>query len=167
MISSHHQSSLITKNAGLVIAHQYIPVLFERLGLMRDNKFISETAQLDAVNYLQYVTSGKLDRNPDFMSLNKVLCGLPLNHPVPAELVISKEHKELIDGMIKAMINAWPVFDKTSVQGFRSAWFLRRGVVIDWDGEWRLWVDKASYDMLLHQSPYSFAVVNTPGCINQ
>ncbi len=46
------QQGIMVHNAGLVLLNAYMPMLFERLGLIKNNAFVSVEAQTDAVHYV-------------------------------------------------------------------------------------------------------------------
>jgi hypothetical protein len=149
-------------NAGMVLIASYIPLLFERLGLTVDRKFIDTPSQLKAVHYLQYVVTGLSDTEESFLPLNKVLCGLPLSHPVERGVDISEADAALINGLINAVIGYWPSIGSCSVAGLRGNWLVREGLLIEHEDKWELTVEKRAYDLLIHQSPFSFSIIKYP-----
>ena len=151
--------SIQVNNAGLVLLNSYIPILFDRLGFMSDKKFLNETIHVNAVHYLQYVVTGLSKTDEIHLPLNKILCGLPLSHPVPGSIDISDEHKKLIDGLINAAIGYWPAIGETSIAGFRGNWLVRDGLLIEQEEKWELIVEKRAYDLLIDKSPFSFSII--------
>jgi hypothetical protein len=134
----------------------------ERLGLLCDNKFTDRRANEDAVHYLQYVVTGLCYTEESLLPLNKLLCGLPLSHPVEDGLDMPEAHKALIDGLIKAVIGHWPVIGSCSIEGFRGNWLVRDGLLLEQEDRWELTVEKRAYDLLIHQSPFSFSIIKHP-----
>jgi hypothetical protein len=150
------------KNAGLVLLNSFIPLLFERLGLIYANKFIDTEKQAASVHYLQYTVTG-LSHTEDFLlPLNKILCGLPLPQHVTEGISVSEEHKEIIEGLIKAVINYWPAIGDSSIEGFRGNWLVRDGLLTEQDDKWELVVEKRAYDVLIHKSPFSLPIIKYP-----
>lgn len=145
-------------NAGLVLISNYIPVLFERLEITSDGKFVNELSQHDAVHYLQYIVTGLNNMEESLLPLNKILCGLPLSYPVREEIAISASQKELIDGLIEAVIGHWPSIGDSSIDGFRGNWLVREGLLIEHEDKWELIVEKRAYDLLINKSPFSFSI---------
>ena len=76
------EDQIAINNAGLVLLNSFLPILFERLELTQDGSFESKISQLHAVNYLQYLASGMTQTEEAYLTLNKVLCGVPLTTPV-------------------------------------------------------------------------------------
>jgi hypothetical protein len=149
-------------NAGLVILHSFFPILFEKLGLIKDKQFLSASAQLSAAQYLQYIVTETVVNSRDAASLINVLCGLPAARPVNSNGPISWDDKKLIEGLIHAAINYLPAIGETSVQGFRGNWLARNGVLTEQEDRYELTVEKKAYDILLHRSPFSFSVIKHP-----
>lgn len=150
------------KNAGIVILNAYIPMLFERLGMISDKKFTSSESQINAAQLLQYVASGRNNNNPACLQLNKVLCGLPINHEIPSEVKISTDNEQLMTGLISSAISRWDVIGQSSVDGFRGNWLNRDGMITELEGKWELLVNTKPYDILIGRSPYSFSIIKYP-----
>lgn len=147
------------RNAGLVIISSYIMLLFERLGLLENNKFIDTAAQAKAVHYLQFAVTGLSHTDENLLVLNKLLCGLPLDTPVADGIEISADEKKLTEGLIHAIIGYWPSIGDTSIEGFRGNWLVRDGVLSELPDKWELTVEKRAYDVLLQKFPFSFSVI--------
>lgn len=150
------------KNAGLVLISNYISLLFERLGITVENKFAGAAEQCEAVHYLQFVVTGMTHTDESLLPLNKILSGLPLNEPVPPGIVVTQNHKQLIEGLIKAIIGNWPEIGHSSVDGFRGNWLIRNGILTEQEDKWELAVEKRAYDLLIQKAPFSFSVIKYP-----
>lgn len=156
------KGGISVKNAGLVIVNSYIAILIERLGLTKDRKFINAESQLQAAHYLQYIVTGQEHTEESFLPLNKILCGIPLVQPVMEGISISAENKQLIEGLIKAIIGHWQAIGSSSIDGFRGNWLVRDGLLTKREERWELTVDKRPYDLLIHKSPFSFSIIKHP-----
>lgn len=150
------------QNAGLVLINQYIPMLFERLGLTDANKAYLPNKQQDAVHYLQFVATGQTETEEHYLVLNKILCGMQLREPVKNEIEISHDDIELIEQLLQAMIGHWDAIGSTSIEGFRGNWLIRDGLLIEYDDKWELVIEKRAYDLLINQSPFTFSVIKYP-----
>ncbi|NND61572.1 MAG: hypothetical protein HKN48_00095, partial [Flavobacteriaceae bacterium] len=155
-------NSISVKNTGLVLLNTYLPILFERLGMVDNGKFKNEEDSLKAVHYLQYLATGISFTEEIYLPLNKVLCGLVIEAPVTGGLDISEEDKMLIEGLIEAVISHWPDIGNSSIDGFRGNWLVRDGLLKEDEGRWELIVEKKPYDLLINKSPYSFSIVKFP-----
>jgi hypothetical protein len=149
-------------NAGLVLVQSFIPALFERLQLVQDNQFISSDMQRRAVHCLQVLATGATETEEYFLLLNKVLCGLPLSHPVESGIHLSTEESDIIHSLIEAVINYWPAIGKTSIDGFRGNWLVRNGTLTESQDHWDLIVEKRPYDVLIARAPLSYSIIRLP-----
>ena len=156
------RGGIAVKNAGLVIVSSYIMLLLERLSLVKNDTFVDETSQSEAVHYLQFLVTGLSNTAEFLLPLNKVLCGLPLSYPVQHGIVITESNKQLIEGLINAVIGYWPSIGDSSVNGFRGNWLVRDGLLTEQEDKWELAVEKRAYDVLIQHSPFSFSVIKYP-----
>jgi hypothetical protein len=149
-------------NAGCVLINSYVSILFDRLGITENRNFPSKDAQQKAVHYLQYVVTGLSNTDEPYLTLNKVLCGLPLFQPVINGIDISGSDHELIEGLINGVIKHWPAIGNCSVEGFRGNWLVRDGLLTECEDKWELVVEKRAYDLLISKSPFSFSIIKYP-----
>lgn len=157
------KTGIPVKNAGLVLLNSYVPLLFERLKLINnERKFVSVESQLDAVHYLQYLVTGLHATEESYLPLNKILCGLPLATAIRDGIETSEEERKLISGLIKAAIGFWPSAGDTSINGFRGNWLVRDGLILEHEDKWELTVEKRVYDLLIQKSPFSFSIIKFP-----
>ncbi|MCA7012171.1 hypothetical protein LF934_05880 [Dickeya dadantii] len=153
---------LIVGNAGVVLLQSYIRPLFERLRLVSENAFVSADAQRAAVHYLQYLIAGQSHSEEHELALNKLLCGLPLSHPLEAGIEIGRDEIATIHSLIEAVAQYWPAIGKTSVEGFRGNWLVREGALTEKSEYWELVVTRRSYDILISRSALSYTIVRLP-----
>lgn len=149
--------ALLINNAGLVLANSYVNLLFSRLSLLNDGEFINEESGMEAIYALQYLATGIEKTDEAHLALNKVLCGIHPRDPIFQGLEFSAKKSETIDGLLKAMISHWPSVGESSLQGFRGNWLVREGILLEYEDNWELTVDKKAYDLLLNKSPFSFS----------
>ena len=154
--------SIAIRNAGLVILSAYMPMLFERMNFLDKNRHFKKASQSKAANVLQFVATGMQQTEELNMPLNKVLVGLPIDSPIDTSVDLTKDEIELIEGMVKAVINYWPAIGESSIDGFRGNWLVRDGLLREEVESWELNVEKRAYDILLNQSPFSFSIIKHP-----
>lgn len=156
------KDSIYIQNAGLVLINHYIPMLFERLGIISGDKKFLPDQQQSAVHYLQFVATGLTETEEPALVLNKILCGIELNEPITNEIEISEEETTLIEGLITTMIGYWGAIGSSSIDGFRGNWLIRDGLLIEYEDKWELTIEKRAYDLLIHQSPFTFSIIKYP-----
>ncbi|MCY1662590.1 contractile injection system tape measure protein [Chryseobacterium sp. SL1] len=153
------KETISIKNAGIVLINSYIPMLFDRLGLMKNQAFSSEENQLKAVHYLQYLAKGLSYTEEFYLPLHKLLCGIPMNKSVSKVIDISPVEQGLMNGLLNAVINYWPSIGSTSVDGFRGNWLVRDGLLTEQEERWELQIEKRAYDILINKSPFAFSII--------
>ena len=116
-----------TLNAGQVLAVPYLPRLFATLRLNANGKFQDERAAERAVHLLQFMVDGSTEAPEHLLTLNKILCGVPLDRPIECDVCLSETEKETVEAMIDGMIQNWTAIGRTSVAGFRESFFQREG----------------------------------------
>jgi Contractile injection system tape measure protein len=150
------------KNAGLVLLNSYLPLLFEKINLTKDRKFLNTASRSAAVNHLQYLAAGSVNKDAPGAQLSKLLCGMDMDETVTGYVDITDTNKQLIEGLIKAAIAHWPAIGQTSVDGFRGNWLVRNGTLSAEEDKWELTVERRAYDILINQSPFSFSIIKYP-----
>lgn len=161
-MSNPTKNNVALRNAGVVIINNYIQMLFQRLELTDGRSFKSVENQKKAVKYLQYVITGLPNTDDAYLSLNKVLCGLSVNDKISVEIEITDNDKNLINGLLNAVIHHWPSIGQCSIEGFRGNWFIRDGILSETEDHWQLTVEKRAYDILINRSPFSFSIIKYP-----
>ena len=143
-------------NAGLVLVHPFLPMLFKRLGLVTSGE---DGAR--AVHLLQYLVDGRCDAPEPELLLNKLLCGLEPDSPAPP-IAPSDEEIALCDQLLAAVIANWSHMRNTSITGLRAT-FLQREGHLEWrDGGCSLSVQRKTVDVLMDQLPWNLNVVRQP-----
>lgn len=151
-------------NAGLVLLSPYLPTLFKRLKLLSENEggkaaVTGEEAPSRAVHLLQYLVDGRLDAPEPALPLNKLLCGLPIAHPVARDIMIEAEERELLDGLLTAAISSWPIIKNSSIAALRETFLQREGRLLRTDSGWQLTVQRKALDVLVDQIPWTFSMI--------
>jgi len=146
-------------NAGMVLMAPYLPRLFGMLGLVVDGAFVDLDAAERAVHLLQFAVSGASSTAEYALPLNKLLCGLPLEAPVPAGIALTAVERETVEGLLEAMIASWSALGRTSVDGLRQSFLMRDGELSLGPQGWELSVVRGPFDMLMDRLPWSFSIV--------
>ena len=153
-------NGLFIENAGLVLLHPFLPAYFQAVGLA-DGPVLKKPGR--AVLLLQYLATGQTVVPEHLLALNKLLCGLPLNWPVPKCLRLTKLEKKESRQLLEAVITHWAALKNTSPEGLQGEFLCREGKLSqNQDGEWWLRVERKTADILLSQLPWGFGFIRTP-----
>jgi len=143
-------------NAGLVILADYFPIFFKELGLLQNGTFTKDTNKIKAVFLLHYLCTGK-EEVPEFiLPLNKILCGIPLEDPLPSLVALTIDEKNECAELLSEIINNWQRLGNSSIENLREAFLNREGILSYENNGWKLQVERRGYDVLLESLPWSF-----------
>jgi hypothetical protein len=171
-LQEEDEGSLWASNSGIVILHPFLSALFTELGLVvrpgaidgetPGRRFVSEDTAQRAVLLLHYLATGETTA-PEFgLVLQKILCGLPPESPVPARLEPTEREREECRGVLEAVTQHWPPLNRTSVAGLQATFFQREGRLTAQDSGWTLKIEKKTVDILLDRLPWGISLVHLP-----
>ncbi len=153
------EGTVFIENAGMIILGPYIPMLFQRMGLVENKAFKDEASKQKGMYVLQYAVTGKTDPEEHSLFLNKIICNVDFQTPLLPVMELTSEEKELIDGLLQALIGHWKALGKTSVEGFKVSFLSRPGSIVEEEKKFTLVVEEKSYDMLLDHIPWSIGQI--------
>lgn len=152
-------------NAGLVLVHPFLPMLFRRLGFIETAadgaQHVRKIDGARAVHVLQYLVDRRGDAAEPELVLNKQLCGLARDFPAsPIEL--DDHERASCDELLHAVLGNWPSMHSTSSSALRVT-FLQREGQLEWrDGACALTVRRKTVDVLREQLPWHLNIVAHP-----
>lgn len=152
-------------NAGIVILYPFIENLFNKLGYLKDDFFISAEKSTRGIYVLQCCVDKKYLYDEQELILNKVICGVGINYPLPKNIELTEFEVSETDKMITAAISHWSKIKNTSVEGFKESFILRDGKLTDEENCWKLLVERKSFDILLDSIPWTFSSIKLPWMI--
>ena len=150
---------IFVKNAGIVILGPYIHALFSRLNLFKDDKFKDNNAIHKAIFLLHYAIYEKTTAEENELILNKILCGYPMDKPLPNSYELEQSEKDMVNDLLRAIIKQWSALNNTSIRGLQESFLQREGKLSRSKEGWELIVEKKSFDILLDQLPWSISVI--------
>lgn len=146
-------------NAGLVILHPFLRPFLENVGLVKENAFVDEAAPLRAVHLLEYLVRGETGAPEYELSLNKILCGLPLGQPLGRDIVLTAQEQEESEKLLRVTIEHWQALKNTSPDGLRFNYLMREGKLSRKDDFWLLQVEHKTQDILLDRLPWGLGMI--------
>jgi Contractile injection system tape measure protein len=158
--------TLAVANAGLVLLSPYLPRLFAHIGLLAEGNgpaaFAGPESAARAALLLQALATGEAAAPEPALVLNKLLCGLPLDTPLPREITLTAAERAALDGLLGAVIQHWRILGTTSLAGLRETFLVRAAQLSLQDEAWRLAVEPGPFDMLLDQLPWGYTTLRHP-----
>ena len=151
-------------NAGVILLGVYLPAFFQELKRTDGKTFPTPDDQYRAIHLLHYLATGLEHPEEPALALPKLLCGLPLEEPVPLELELSEAEKNESNDLLRAVIQNWPALKNTSPDGLRSGFLQRMGHLSRTESQsaWLLRPERLGQDMLLERLPWSISVIKLP-----
>jgi hypothetical protein len=147
------------QNAGLILISIFFPALFKELRWVAEGMFINKELQFKAIFLLHYLSTGETAAPEYTLQLNKILCGLNLNEPIPFSLELTDQEKKEADLLLTDVLTHWSVLQNSSVEGLQGSFILRDGLLSYKDDHWQLQVERKGYDILLDRIPWSWKMI--------
>lgn len=154
--------SIYIQNAGLVILWPFIERFFEKLELVQSGQFSTPQISYHAVLLLQHLVDASTESPEHKLPLNKLLCGIDLLDPIPAQLSLTETEQTECENLLTAVIHNWSALGNMSIDGLRRAFLQREGLLTPDYGNWLLRTERQTHDILLDQLPWSIRVVKLP-----
>jgi hypothetical protein len=152
------EEGITVHNGGLVMLWPFIGRLFSRLQLTDGKVFIGEREQARAIQLTEYLVTGKTEMEEYALSLNKVVCGAPLDFPVPPVLDLTPEEEDLCQKLLVGAIRNWEKMKNTRPRTFQETFLRREARLYKLEDRWELTVDRKAYDILLDTLPWNISM---------
>ncbi len=152
----------LVKYAGIVLITPFLKTFFTELDLLDGGKWKDNESAFKAVHLLKFLSNGNTLVPEYSLIFEKLLCGLPLEAPVPLNIVLNDREIEEASTLLKSVIEHWKALKNTSVDGLREAFFKRDGLITKNDSGWLLQVERKTLDVLLDNIPWGYSTVNLP-----
>lgn len=161
-IKKTNEDSLFTNNSGLVLLHPFLLMYFRELGLIEEIKFINAEMQYRAVLLLHYLATGATEVAEYELILEKLLCAVDLEIPVPNSIELTKKEKEESGNLLKAVTQHWKPLQGTSIEGLQTSFLQREGKLTETETGWLLRVEQKTIDILLDKLPWGIGTIKLP-----
>ncbi len=156
------EGNLKIENAGLVLFWVYLEPLFKQLDWLEDTAFKSAETAKKAVALLQMMATNSTEGVDGNLKLNKLLCGLPQELPLPNLEPPGPDEMNLAEQLMSAVVQHWKALGNTSIEGLRAS-FVQRNGTLEWSDDcWKLTVEDKTYDMLLDRLPWLITPIKLP-----
>lgn len=161
-IPSEDNKKFLSSHGGAVILAQFLKPLFKNLGFFMDGEWIDEESQFKAIHLISYLCTGEESAMEFDLNIEKLLCGLPLNAPLPRNAHLTADEMREADLLLESIIEHWGVLKNTSINGLRKAFLLRECIITDNNSNWQINMERKTADVLLDKLPWGFAVIIVP-----
>jgi hypothetical protein len=148
------------KYAGIVLLAPFLKAFFDELNLLEDGKWKNIACAFKGVHLLKFLSSSDQQIPEYSLVIEKILCGLPVDMPVPLTIVLDGKEIEEAESLLNAVISHWNVLKNTSIDGLREAFFKRDGLITKKDDSWLLQVERKTLDVLLDNIPWGYSTIS-------
>jgi len=153
------EGTIYIRNSGLVLLHPLLNTYFSRLDCLGPDGFAGEAARFRAVHLLQYLVNGTEEHPEQELALNKILCGMPVDEPLPLSVPLTEKEKEVSAELLNVVRMQWEKMKNTSTEGLQGAFLQRQGALMEAEDGWKLRVEQRVYDPLLETLPWGFGMI--------
>ena len=152
----------ITRYAGAVLLAQFLRPFFQKLNLLDGVSWKDKASQYKGVQLIRFLCTGE-QYTPEYsLVLEKLLCGIPVEEPVPLDAALQQEELDEALVLLQAIIEHWQALRNTSVEGLRNSFLVRDGSLSRNDGHWLLQVERKTMDVLLEKLPWGYTTITLP-----
>ena len=151
--------TMYVQNAGLIIVWPFLYRLFDKLDLLSNKLFKDDDAVQKAILLTQYLCTGNEDFDENELILNKLICGVDVNHFVDVSRRLEDFEKEFCESLLKGVVQNWEKIGNTSTEGLRESFLRREGLIRKTNKDYTLIVKKKPFDMLLDTLPWNITMV--------
>lgn len=163
-IRKEEVDGIFIHHAGLPLLHPFLPPFFAACGLLdeAEQQFRDAASRERAIHLLYYAGAGRSEP-PEFeLPIHKLLCGVPLEAPVPRKLTLTRKEKAEAGRLLASVIEQWPALKNTDPPTFRDGFLQREGKLLRIDDGWKLIVETKAQDILLSRLPWGMGVIRLP-----
>ena len=150
------------REAGTILLAPFLERLFTTLRWYNKGEWASKEAMWKAVHLIKFICTGQQQMPEYTLVLEKLLCGLPLQEPIPSKISLTEE--EITEGevLLQSILQHWQALRNTSIAGLREAFFKRDGLLTQKENSWLLQVERKTLDVLLDSLPWGYSIVRLP-----
>lgn len=154
---------LLISDAGLVLIHPFINRFLQNMKLVDEKgKFVSPETRIHAVHLLRHLTGFEGEHYEHCLTLEKVLCGLPVAYAVPTAWKASEHDEKEIDSLLNSVISYWASLSKSSIGALCLGFLQRPGSIEHEDGMYIVRVEGSAMDILLDDLPWGLSMIMLP-----
>jgi hypothetical protein len=152
------------QNAGLLLLHPFLVRLFVNCAILPENEKLIPAVNLSkAAALLHFLATGRDEVYEFELGFIKVLLGMEPGRPLAVSKgLLSNSQKEEAESLLLSVVEHWSSLKNTSKEGLRSSFIQRNGLLKPNEDGWKVYLDSASYDVLLNTIPWSYSIVKLP-----
>ena len=128
---------------------------------MEKREFVDNESQQKAILLSEFLVTGKTEFQESSLSLNKIICGAPLEMFVDIDLSLEKFELDICESLLKSVIKNWEKIENSSISTLRESFLIREGTLSKFGRDFNLNIQKKPYDVLLNTLPWNIRMIQT------
>jgi len=157
------EDGIYIPNAGIILLHPFLATCFSRLHWWQEGRFVDRGAWEKAIFLLHYLATGQRGEVAEYaLVFEKVLCGWPMEEPLPANAALQEGDYVEADNLLEMVLVRWDKLKGSSVDGLREGFLQRGGKLTKRGGGLGLLVEQQGIDILLDYLPWGIGTVKLP-----
>jgi hypothetical protein len=148
--------------AGLILIYPFLSTLLYRAGYWNGAAFKNMEARQQAVFLTYWLATGDQHAPEHALAFPKILCGYPLEEPLPREWELAPAALEEAGVMLENVVARWEKLGNTTITGLREGFLQRGGKLAGKDGRLTLQMETSGIDVLLDYLPWNIGIVKLP-----
>ncbi len=155
---------LLVRQAGLVLLHPWLVRFLENCGVKQAGSAGLQFFELPrAAALLHFLATGREELYEYELGLVKILLGQRPETPLPVcEGLLTANDIEEAEALLQSAVEHWSALKNTSIQGLRSSFIERQGLLREEESGWKLNVERRPHDILMDQLPWSIGIIKLP-----
>lgn len=155
---------MLVQQAGLVLLHPWLVRFFENCGVKQAGSAELQPFALPrAAALLHFLATGCEELYEYELGLVKILLGQRPETPLPVcEGLLTANDIEEAEALLQSAVEHWSALKNTSIQGLRSSFIERQGLLREEENGWKLNVERRPHDILMDQLPWSIGIIKLP-----
>ena len=154
--------SFSISNAGLILVHPFLKTFFSHLDITGNDGQIKQISNEKAVQCLHFMVVKSEIFNEEELVLEKVLCALPIDTPIPQKSLLTESDKEEIEVLLQELIKNWPVLKSAGSNWLREVFLQREGKLFINEKRIKIIVERKAQDILLDKINWNISMFKLP-----
>ena len=150
------------KHAGIILLAPFFKNLFINLELSNGIEWNNKDTQYKAFHMLWFLSTGTQKTFEYNLTLEKILCGIPVEEPVPVNVLLQNKEINEAELLLASVIEHWKAIKNTSINGLRETFLKRDGLLKKQEGGWLLQVERKTLDVLVESIPWGYSTISLP-----
>lgn len=156
------EEKYLIKHSGIVLLSPFLKSFFANIKLLHQDEWKDKAAQYKAIFLLKYLSTGER-KIPEYnLALEKIICGISIEEPVPVEIELKEEETSEADDLLQSVIAHWKALKHTSINGLRVSFLERDGILQRRESGWLLQVEHKTPDVLIDSIPWGYSTLSFP-----